>query len=72
MMKTVLGFVIVLAYFCIGWMVENAFEEAFLLDETSSLRIIFWPLVVLLLITLILACLFADAGREIGNWINRR
>nr|DAQ25068.1 MAG TPA: hypothetical protein [Caudoviricetes sp.] len=71
-MKTVLGFVIVLAYFCVGWMIEGALEEVFLLEETRSLRIIFWPLVVLLFITFSLFYLFVEAGRKIGNWIKRR
>ena len=64
--------VIVLFYFCVGGMVESLLNEVLHREESSALCIIFWPLVVLLLITLSLAYLFAEAGREIGNWINRR
>lgn len=72
MMETVLSlFFGVLSYFCIGSMVESLLDEAGCLEEPSALRIIFWPLVVLLLIALSLVCLFAEAGREIGERINR-
>lgn len=71
-MSTVLKIIAVLIYFLAGAFIESIFEEVFGYDETSAVRIIFWPLVVTLFIVFSLFYLFAEAGREIGNWINRR
>lgn len=70
-MNTALGIIAVLIYFLAGAFIDSCFEEIFGYGESSALCVIFWPLVVLLFITLSLAYLFAQAGREIGNWINR-
>ena len=70
-MNTALGIIAVLIYFLAGAFIDSCFEEIFGYGESSALCVILWPLVVLLFITLSLAYLFAEAGREIGNWINR-
>lgn len=71
-MSTVLGIIAVLIYFLAGVFIESISEEAFGYDETSAVRIIFWPLVVVLFMFFSLLYLFGKAGREIGNWIKRR
>lgn len=71
-MSTVLGIIAVLIYFLAGAFIESIFKEASGYDETSELCIIFWPLVVVSFMFFSLLCLFVEAGREIGNWINRR
>lgn len=69
-MKTVLIFIGALIYLCIGGMLVNLLDEVDCFEEPSNLCIIFWPIVVLLLITSGLAYLSAEAGRAIGEWIN--
>lgn len=71
-MKAVLIFIGALIYLSIGGMLVNLLNELTCLEEPSNLCIIFWPLVLLLLITLGLAALSAEAGRAIGEWINRK
>lgn len=71
-MKEVLIFIGALIYLSIGGMLVNLLDEVTGSEEPSNLCIIFWPLVVLLLITGGLCYLSAEAGRAIGKWINRR
>ena len=71
-MNTALGIIAVLIYFLAGVLIDSFFKEIFGYGESSALCVIFWPLVVALFIVFSLFYLFAEAGREIGNWINRR
>lgn len=71
-MNTALGIIAVLVYFLAGAFIDSCFEEIFGYGELSALCVIFWPLAVALFIVFSLFYLVVEAGREIGNWINRR